>query len=405
MKRRNLYRKIPAGRLQGKRLAWSKLGGRSAPEASIPTTHGEITDLERRILSVESALIVLSIAAIAAADRFVAPSSPLGFLYLIPMSYSALTHRWPVFVLLLAACVWLRQWDTPVEVQSWERLALDWTLVAVFLAVVLPLRRLGRARALFFRAAHEQRDELVREVEVAAAVQQHLLDQHRPPAGPLDVVARTHAARVVGGDYYDFIPLDDQRFAVVVADVSGKGLPAALIMPAVKIALRTLAERRTPIGELLGELNRIFLDNLPPASYFTLVYGVFDAAAGRLVYANAGHPPALHLRARSGEEAWLRTEGPAVGLLHEDVRFETVEVRFEPGDVFAFYTDGITEAEDSSGVDFGRERLAATVRSVAGQPAEAVVSAVHGAVDAFRDSGPHGDDATVIVVRVPPATA
>jgi len=366
-------------------------------------TQNEITDLERRILSVESALIVLSIAAIAAADRFVAPGSSLGFLYLVPMSYSALTHRWPVFVLLLAACVWLRQWDTPVEVQSWERLAVDWTLVAAFLAVVLPLRRLGRARGLLFRAAREQRDELVREVETAARVQQHLLDQHRPPAGPLDVVARTHPAKVVGGDYYDFVPLDDQRFAVVVADVSGKGLPAAMIMPAVKIAVRTLAERRAPIGELLGELNRIFLDNLPPASYFTLVYGVFDAAAGRLVYANAGHPPPLHLRVARGEEAWLMPEGPAVGLLHQDVRFETAEARFEPGDLFVFYTDGITEAEDPAGADFGRERLAAAVRSVAGQPAEAVASAVHGAVDGFRGPAPRGDDATVIVVRVPAA--
>jgi sigma-B regulation protein RsbU (phosphoserine phosphatase) len=207
----------------------------------------------------------------------------------------------------------------------------------------------------------------------------------------------------VGGAYYDFVPLDGQRFAVVVADVSGKGLPAALIMPAVKIALRTLAQRQAPIGALLAELNRIFLDNLPPASYFTLVYGVFDAAAGRLVYANAGHPPTLHLKAARGEEVWLRTEGPAVGLLHEDVRFETIDVAFDPGDVFVFYTDGITEAEDPSGLDFGRERLAATVRSVAGQPAEAVVSAVHGAVDAFRGSSPHGDDATVIAVRVPPA--
>ena len=368
-----------------------------------PGTHSEITDLERRILSVEFALIVLSIAAIAAADRFVAPSSSLGFLYLIPMSYSALTHRWPVFVLLLAACVWLRQWDTPVEVQSWERLALDWTLVAVFLAVVLPLRRLGRARALFFRAAREQRDELVREVEMAARVQQHLLDQHRPPAGPLDVVARMHPAKVVGGDYYDFVPLDEKRFAVVVADVSGKGLPAALLMPAVKIALRTLAERQTSTRELLGELNRVFLDNLPPASYFTLVYAVFDAAAGRLVYANAGHLPALHLKARGAEEAWLTSEGPAVGLLHEDVLFEATEVGFEPGDLFVFYTDGITEAEDPGGADFGRERLASTVRACAGQPAEAVVAALHGAVDAFRGPAPRGDDATVIVVRVPSA--
>ena len=366
-------------------------------------TQNEISDLERRIRTVESALIVLSIAAIAAADRLGASGTSLGFLYLIPMSYSALTHRWSVFVLLLAACVWLRQWDTPVEAQSWARLAVDWTLVAVFLAVVLPLRRLGGARALFFRSAREQRDELVHEVQMAATVQQHLLDQHRPPDGPLDVVARTHPAKVVGGDYYDFIPLDDARFAVVVADVSGKGLPAALIMPAVKIALRTLAERQASIGELLGELNRVFLDNLPPASYFTLVYGVFDPTAGRLVYANAGHPPALHLKAPGGDEAWLRTEGPAVGLLHEAVRFETVEVPFEPGDLFVFYTDGITEAEDPSGAEFGRERLAATVRSVAGQEAGAVVSAVHGAVDAFRGPSPHGDDATVIVVRVPPA--
>jgi serine phosphatase RsbU (regulator of sigma subunit) len=365
-------------------------------------TRSEITDLERRIRTVESALIVLSIAAIAAADWFLAPGSSLGFLYLVPMSYSALTHRVPVFVLLLAACVWLRQWDTPVEVQSWERLAVDWTLVAVFVSVVVPLRRLGRARGLFFRSAREQRDELVREVEMAARVQQHLLDQHQPPAGPLDVVARMHPARVVGGDYYDFVPLDGQRFAVVVADVSGKGLPAALIMPAVKIAVRTLAERRAAIGELLGELNRIFLDNLPPSSYFTLVYGVFDAAAGRLAYANAGHPPALHLKAGGGEE-WLTTEGPAVGLLHEAVRFETVEVPFAPGDVFVFYTDGITEAEDPSGADFGRERLAATVRGAAGQPAEALVTAIHRAVEEFGGAEPRGDDATVIVVRVPPA--
>jgi sigma-B regulation protein RsbU (phosphoserine phosphatase) len=255
----------------------------------------------------------------------------------------------------------------------------------------------------FFRTAREQRDELVRDVEMAARVQQHLLDQHRPPDGPLDVVARTHPAKVVGGDYYDFVPLDGGRFAVVVADVAGKGLPAALIMPAVKIAVRTLAQRQAPIGELLAELNRIFLDNLPPASYFTLVYGVFDAAAGRLVYANAGHPPTLHLEAARGEEAWLRTEGPAVGLLHEAVSFETVDVPFGPGDVFVFYTDGITEAEDPSGLDFGRERLAATVRAVAGQPAETIAAAVHGAVDAFRGASPHGDDATVIVVRVPPA--
>ncbi|HSD29818.1 MAG TPA: PP2C family protein-serine/threonine phosphatase [Vicinamibacteria bacterium] len=359
----------------------------------------EIERLERRILGVESALILLSITAIAAADRVLAPATSLGFLYLIPLSYSALAHRGPWFVTLVASCVVLRQWDTPVATQSWARLAVDWGLLAAFVAVVVPLRRLGRARAALFRAAREQRDELVREVEMAAAVQRHLLDQHRPPAGPLDIVARTDPARVVGGDYYDFVDMGGGRVAVVVADVSGKGLPAALVMPAVKIALRALLERHRAVADMLAELNRVFLDNLPPASYFTLALAVFDPARGVLVHANAGHPPVLQLHAKGAAE-WLSAEGPAVGLLHDDVRFETSERPFGPGDLFVFYTDGITEAEDSAGAEFGRERIATAVGGASGSAA-AAVAAVHAASAAFRAGAPQADDATVIAVRVP----
>jgi len=361
----------------------------------------EIAYLERNVRRVESVLIVLSIAAIALADRFLAPTTSLGFLYLVPVSYSALTHRWPVFLFLLRTCGALRQWDHPVGQSSWGRLALDWTLVAVFLAVVVPLRRLGAARVRFFQAARRQRDELVREVEMAAAVQQHLLEQHRPPAGPLDVVARMQPARVVGGDYYDFVPLDGDRFAVVVADVSGKGLPAALIMPAVKIAVRTLAERHAAIGEIVGELNRVFLDNLPPASYFTMFYGVFDVAAGRFEYANGGHPPPLHLRGATGEAELLEAGGPAVGLIDVAVGYETAVADMAPGDMFVFYTDGITEAEDETGADFGMDRLVDLVRSCRGRSADGVVTAIHDAADAFRGPLARGDDATVIVARVP----
>jgi serine phosphatase RsbU (regulator of sigma subunit) len=359
----------------------------------------EIASLERRIRGVELTLILLSIAAIAAADRFLAPSASLGFLYLIPLSYAALGLRWPWFVALVALCVGLRQWDTPVATQSWGRLTIDWILVAVFLAVVVPLRRLGRARDAFFREAREQRDELVHEVEMAAAVQRHLLDQHRPPAGPLEIVARTEPARVVGGDYYDFVELGGGRLAVVVADVSGKGLPAALLMPAVKIALRTLAERHERLPELLGELNRIFLDNLPPASYLTLILALFDPAHERLELANAGHPAALHLRP-SGAAEWLRAAGPAVGLLHAGVRFEAEQRRFGTGDLFVLYTDGITEAMDSAGQEFGEERLAAAARG-ASRSAAAVVGAVHEAAARFRGGAQPADDATVIAVRVP----
>jgi sigma-B regulation protein RsbU (phosphoserine phosphatase) len=145
----------------------------------------------------------------------------------------------------------------------------------------------------------------------------------------------------------------------------------------------------------------VFLDNLPPASYFTLAFAVFDPARARLVHANAGHPPVLSLRP-GGAVEWLSAGGPAVGLLHEDVRFETAEVRIEPGDLFVYCTDGITEAEDASGSEFGRERLAAAASGAAGSAA-AVVAAVHDAVLGFRAGRPRADDATVIAVRVPDA--
>jgi sigma-B regulation protein RsbU (phosphoserine phosphatase) len=145
-------------------------------------------------------------------------------------------------------------------------------------------------------------------------------------------------------------------------------------MPAVKIALRALVERHEEPAGLLAELNRVFLDNLPPASYFTLICAVFDPGAGRLVHTNAGHPPGLHLRA-SGEAEWLVADGPAIGLLHADVSFGTAEGRFEPGDVFVFYTDGITEAEDAEGRELGRDRVAEAARGAARVSAAAVVDA------------------------------
>jgi sigma-B regulation protein RsbU (phosphoserine phosphatase) len=358
-----------------------------------------ILGLEKRIKTVESALIVLSIVVIAGGDSLFGQRVSLGFLYLIPLSYSALTHRWPTILGLMTLCVVLRQLFGPIVHSSWALIARDWLLVAIFLAVVVSLNRLGKERSRFFHTGREQRDELVREVEMAARIQRHLLAQHVPPDGPLDVVARTEPARVVGGDYYDFIPLDGGRFAVVIVDVAGKGLPAALIMPAVKIALRTLAAKEANMAEALREANEIFLDNLPAANYFTLFLAAFDPAARRVTYANAGHQPVLHLNAR-GDATWLRTDGAAVGLI-PDVTFETAELDFGPGDVFVFYTDGINEAENAEEADFGYDRLLAVVRDHRERPAREVVDAVHAAAEDFRGPGPRGDDSTVIAVRVP----
>jgi len=375
-------------------------GDRQQPRGHDARSEKLIDSLERRITRVESALILLSIAAIASGDYLFGPKISLGYLYLIPLSYSALTHRWSVTAVLLAVCVVLREALGPLEHASWGLVARDWILVGAFLAVVTTLHRLGAARTAFFREARRQRDDLSREVEMAAAIQRQIIEQHRPPVGLLDVAARMIPAKVVGGDYYDFLPLKELRFGIVIADVAGKGLPAALLMPAVKIALRTLVSQYYRLSDILRQLNGIFVENLPPASYFTMVCAVFDAERARLVYSNAGHLPALHLRAATGEAAWLSTGGTVVGLL-PDVEFATGEVAFEPGDVFVFYTDGITEVQDARGLDFGRERLATLARECGGRPAHEFVSAIHSAVDRFRGAEPQADDATVIVVRVP----
>jgi serine phosphatase RsbU (regulator of sigma subunit) len=326
----------------------------------------------------------------------------LGYLYLIPLSYSALTHRWSVTAALLVVCVLLREAFGPIEFASWGLIARDWILVAVFLAVVTTLHRLGTERAALFRQAREQRDELNREVEMAAAVQRQVLDQHRPVEGPLDVAARMTPAKVVGGDYYDFLPLEGRRFGVVIADVAGKGLPAALLMPAVKIALRTLVSEYYRLSDILRQLNATFVENSPPASYFTMVCAVFDPEPPRLVYSNAGHLAVLHLKAATGDIAWLSTGGPPVGLL-QGVEYETGEVPFAPGDLFVFYTDGVTEAQDGTGIDFGRDRLARLVAEHRDRPAGELVSILHSAVERYRGAEPGADDATVIAVRVPAA--
>lgn len=358
-----------------------------------------IDRLELRIARVESVLILLSIVAIASGDYLFGPTVSLGYLYLIPLSYSALTHRWSVTAALVIVCVLLREALGPIAFASWGLIVRDWILVGAFFAVVTALHRLGATKADLFRRAREQRDELRREVEMAAAIQRQLLDQHRPPEGLLDVAASMTPAREVGGDYYDFIPLTPHRFGVVIADVSGKGLPAALLMPAVKIALRTLVSEYYRLSDILRQLNTIFVENLPPASYCTMVCAVFDAERSQVVYSNAGHLPVLHVRGATGEAQWLSAGGTAVGLL-PDVEFETGQVEFQPGDVFVFYTDGIAEANDVEGLHFGLDRLAALVGEHRGLPARDIVSMIHATIDRFRAAGePPSDDATVIVVR------
>ena len=360
----------------------------------------ELNDtLEQRVKTVESVLIALTIAAIAYGDRMVGEGVSLGFLYLIPLSYSALSQRRPVTVALVALCVALRQLFGPLEESPPGFFLRDLALTAIFLSVVAALARLGRQRREFFESARAQRDELFREVELAAEVQENLLARNRPPETEYDIVATMEPAQVVGGDYYDFLKMANGSIGVVIADVAGKGLSAAMLMPAVDITLQALAERTADPAEALAEMNRVFHENTGHANYATVFYGVLEPRSGRLRYACGGHLPGLLVRA-DGEREWLSEGGAPVGLL-SDSQFRCGETALQPGDTLALYTDGVVEAEDGREEPFGADRLAAIVERERGGSAAVIEQALRDAVKAYRCDEQPLDDATLIVIKAP----
>lgn len=357
-------------------------------------------NVERRLIRVESILVLITIAAIAYGDYLVGTDTSLGYLYLIPLSYSALTQKLRTTIGLLLVCVVLRQWLGPLERSTWAFFIRDWALTGIFALVATTIYRLGQQRHRLFETSREQRDELLREVELAAQVQSNLLSKNVPPTLDSDIAAQMSPAKVVGGDYYDFIPLEDGRTSIVIADVAGKGLPAALLMPAVQIALRALVTRYDRTEDILQELNTALYETIQNTSYATLFYGTLDANATSIRYTNAGHLPALLLRAETQEIRWLATGGQPVGLL-PDVAYETEEVPLHAGDTLLLYTDGVTEAENRLGEQFGRERLATIVRDNRGVSSAELVEAVRHAVLNFQDGRLQDDDLTLIAVKVP----
>lgn len=358
----------------------------------------DIEALERRIVRVETALILLTIAAIGVADAWVGQDYSLGPLYLVPLSYSALSHRgWVTFGLLLV-CLTLRQLFGPLEDMRdpWVHFLRDLGIAAIFVMTVAYLHRLGKQRQAFFALARNQRDELAHELKVAGEVQRRLLESNQSSRTGLDFHAWTDPLKVVGGDYYDvWIPAEG-RAIVAVGDVAGKGLPAALLMPALRIAVRSIVSRQGEPARVVEEVNAALCESTESSSFATLFFASLDLESGALTYVNAGHLPGLLVD--GGEVQWLAGGGTPVGLI-PGAEYESRTLDLGPDDLLVLYTDGIWEAESRSGEEFGRDRLAKAVLEARDRPAQEVVSAVREAWEGFRDGAGHADDTTVIALR------
>ena len=247
---------------------------------------------------------------------------------------------------------------------------------------------------LFEEAVEMQRIE--EELALARDIQARLLISDFPQLESFEIAARNIPSREVGGDYYDAIPLGDERFAITIADVVGKGVPAALLMANLQASLRALCQAEVPLAEVVDRVNKLLYESTTSDIYITFFLGFFDGAKGTLSYVNAGHNPPFYLTAE-GDAIWLSDGGMILGFT-PDSSYEQGSLQMRQGDRLVLYTDGVTETVNPEGNEFGESRLEEVVRANATLSAKELLSAVNLAVSRFSDEHALSDDMTLLVV-------
>jgi serine phosphatase RsbU (regulator of sigma subunit)/uncharacterized glyoxalase superfamily protein PhnB len=250
------------------------------------------------------------------------------------------------------------------------------------------------------RAAAEKLEterRAAQELDIAKRVQARLFPQNLPPLKTLDYAGVCSQAREVGGDYYDFLNLGQSRLGLVIGDTSGKGIGAALLMANLQANLRSQSAIAMEHPQrFLRAVNQLFSENTTDSAYATLFFGEYDDRSRRLRYANCGHYSPVLLRQNDTVER-LNSTGTVLGLFREwDCAVE--ECAIQPGDILALYTDGITEAFNSAGEEFGEQRLIDLLRGNRHAPAQAILAAILEEVHAFSENK-QGDDITLIVAK------
>jgi serine phosphatase RsbU (regulator of sigma subunit) len=248
------------------------------------------------------------------------------------------------------------------------------------------------------QAAREEAERrAAQELEIARQVQSRLFPQQKAGFASLDYDGACRQARAIGGDYFDFLNLDCNRLGLIVGDIAGKGMPAALLMANLQAAIRSLAvSESSHLDRFLAAVNRVLFQNTETAAYATLLFAELNPSAGRIRYVNCGHVPALLLRGNGVLER-LQSTGTVLGLF-ENWDCAIAETSFGMGDVLALCTDGITEAVDENGVEFGEEGLANAIRAGSMQPARDLVRSITDDVLRFSRQE-QNDDITLIVAK------
>jgi len=253
-----------------------------------------------------------------------------------------------------------------------------------------------------------EQETLRRDIALASDVQRRLLPHAPPRAECADFAAISVAARRIGGDYYDFVELPDRAIGIALADVSGKGVAAALIMSVVQASLRLISsEGDVPPPRLVARMNQFVYRSTPASKYATFFYAQLDEACRQLRYVNAGHNAPYLFRAgrRSTADSaspdidQLSVGGTVVGMFPE-VGYEEATVELYPGDVLLAFTDGVPEAHNPENEEFGEERLQLLLRETAHLPADEISARISAEMKSWIDAAEQYDDLTFIVMKV-----
>jgi phosphoserine phosphatase RsbU/P len=271
----------------------------------------------------------------------------------------------------------------------------------LFERTVQAARERERLQALH-QAAELARTKLEGELTLASRIQANLFPAELPKIDGYELAARNRPARTCGGDYYDALPTwsaDQERTLLVcVADVSGKGLPAALVMSNMQATLRALLGRIPHLPSLANHASELLYAATSPEKYVTAALAEIAPATGALRFVGAGHLDNVIVRG-GGTIDLLASTGAPLGLMSPGIPYgETVDV-LNHGDTLVLYSDGVTDAQNAAGEEFGETRVHELLRSLAGQSAEAIVERVIGAVEQFVESTPQFDDMTILVLR------
>jgi serine phosphatase RsbU (regulator of sigma subunit) len=342
------------------------------------------------------AFVIGAIAAVAYADDLVDAIS-LGYLYVLPLAVGAIFLRKRISYGLIAICVLLHDYYYPSRINPGLRMFHNLTAMVCFAFVVFVIQRYVGQREALAKTVQQQRDDLLKDVELAAQVQRLFLPPGKPAIPGLEIAGTMHPARGVGGDYYDHFSIDAHTTQVIIADVAGKGIPAALLMAATAAAMRLEANHDRSMLEQVERLNTGIHSVSEAGRFVTLFVAEIDSQKRKLRYVNCGHNPALLFRANTGALSLLNSSCPPIGILPEEI-CELASEDLMAGDVLVFYTDGVTEAENRLGEEFGMERLSATVRSDSSLSAEDLMSTIYNAAADFC-SDDFNDDVTILVVK------